>query len=192
MEIWILPALLGLGLAAATGLKTFLPLLMLSVAVRFDLFGIGLNETVAWLDSDAALAALAVATIVELVADKIPIVDHVLGVVGTVARPIAGALAAYAVFDTVDPAVAAIAALILAAPTALAVHAAQSGVRLASTATTAGFGNPVLSAMEDVLAFVTVVVAFLAPLLIPVVLALMLWGAWRFRRAARPEPRIDG
>jgi len=34
MESWILPALLGLGLAASTGLKTFLPLLMLAAAER--------------------------------------------------------------------------------------------------------------------------------------------------------------
>jgi len=192
METWILPALLGLGLAAATGLRTFLPLFMLSVAARFDLFGIGLHENVAWLASDAALAALGVATVVELAADKIPIVDHALSVVGTVMRPAAGALAAYAVFSKADPAVAAIAALIVAAPTALAVHTAQSGTRLASTATTAGLGNPVVSVVEDVLAFLTVLVAFLAPLLIPVVLALLLWGAWRLGRAVRPGPRKDG
>ena len=30
LQIWVLPALLGLGLASATGLRTFLPLLMLA------------------------------------------------------------------------------------------------------------------------------------------------------------------
>ena len=30
LQTWVLPALLGLGLASATGLRTFLPLLMLA------------------------------------------------------------------------------------------------------------------------------------------------------------------
>ena len=185
METWILPGLLGLGLASATGLKTFLPLLMLAVAARFDLFGITLNEKVAWLDSNAALAALGVATVSEFVADKIPIVDHALSAIGTVARPAAGALAAYAVFGSADPTLAAVAALIIGAPTALAFHAAQSGTRVTSTATTAGLGNPVVSFAEDVLAFVTVMIAFVAPLLIPLVLALLLWIVWRMVQAVR-------
>ena len=42
-QTWLLPALLGLGLASATGLRTFLPLLMLALAVKFGLFGLELN-----------------------------------------------------------------------------------------------------------------------------------------------------
>lgn len=97
METWVLPVLLGLGLAAATGLKTFLPLLMLALAARFDWFGVSLNDKVGWLDSTGALVGLAVATVAEFVADKVPLVDHALSAIGTVARPAAGALAAYAV-----------------------------------------------------------------------------------------------
>ena len=42
-QVWVIPALLGLGLAASTGLRTFLPLLMLSLAARFGWFGVELN-----------------------------------------------------------------------------------------------------------------------------------------------------
>ncbi len=49
--------LLGLGLAAATGLRTFLPLLLLSAAVHFELFGVVLNESMQWLGSTSALVA---------------------------------------------------------------------------------------------------------------------------------------
>lgn len=185
METWILPALLGLGLASATGLKTFLPLLMLAVAARFHLFGIELNDHVAWLGSTAALVGLGVAAVSEFVADKVPIVDHALSAVGTFARPAAGALAAYAVFGHADPALAAIAALIIGAPAALAVHTAQAGTRVVSTSTTAGLANPLVSLAEDVLAFFTVLIAFLAPLLVPLVLAVMLWIVWRMVKAVR-------
>ena len=76
IQTWILPALLGLGLAAATGLRTFLPLLLVSAAARFDVFGLDLHDKVAWLESTPALIALAAATVIELVADKVPILDH--------------------------------------------------------------------------------------------------------------------
>jgi len=197
METYVLPLLLGLGLASATGLKTFLPLLMLSAAARFDWFGVSLNQQVGWLGSDAALIALGVATAVELAADKIPIVDHALSAVGTVARPAAGALATYAVLGHADPTFAAIAALIVGAPAALAMHTAQSGTRLASTATTGGLGNPIVSFVEDLLAFLTVLIAFVAPLLIPLVLVLLFWLIWRLMKAARrtlrrPAPTPPG
>src|SRR5688572_5867933 len=100
METWILPALLGLGLAASTGLKTFLPLLVMAVAARLSLFGVELSGSFSWLASDAALAALGLATVVELTADKIPLVDHAISAFGAVARPAAGALAAAAAFTS--------------------------------------------------------------------------------------------
>lgn len=185
LDAWILPALLGLGLAAATGLKTFLPLLMLAVAARFHLFGIDLSDSFEWLGSIPALVALGVATAAELMADKVPIVDHGLSLFGTVARPVAGAIAAAAAFGGLDPMAAAVAGLIIGAPTALAFNAAQGGTRAVSTATTGGLGNPLVSLAEDVMAFVTALVALAAPILIPLVLAAMALAIWRLVRFVR-------
>ena len=184
---WVAPALLGLGLAAASGLRIFEPLLMAALAAKFQLFGIELNESMAWVTSNAAIAALAVATVVEILADKIPVLDNALHAVGIVARPVAGAVAAGSVFAGLDPTTAAIAGIIVGAPTALAFGAAQGGTRAASTATTGGLGNPVLSVIEDVLAFLTVLIAFVIPLLVPVVLVLLLWAVWRLFRKVRPK-----
>jgi hypothetical protein len=50
MDTWVLPAMLGLGLAAASGMRTFLPLLMLSAAVHFELFGITVGESMSGSD----------------------------------------------------------------------------------------------------------------------------------------------
>src|SRR5262245_12715853 len=142
MDTWVLPALLGLGLSAATGFRTFLPLLMLSAAARFDLFGIDLNHSFAWIGSTAALVAFAVAAVVELLADLIPIVDNILSVVGNVTRPLAAILATGAVFAHLDPSIAIIAGIIVGAPTALAFSTAQTGTRAASTIGSAGLANP--------------------------------------------------
>jgi len=185
METWILPALMGVGLAAATGFRTFLPLLMLGLAARFQLFGTDLAPAMAWLESTPALIALGLATGLELAADKIPAVDHLLSAVGTVVRPVAGAVAAAAAFTTLDPMVAAMAGLIIGAPAALAFHAAQAGTRVISTTATGGLGNPFVSVLEDLTALGAVLVALLAPLLIPLVLAVLLALLWRLWRSAR-------
>jgi hypothetical protein len=188
METWILPALLGLGLAASAGLKTFVPLLTLAVAARFHLFGMTLGGPFTWLGSTAALVALGIATVAELVADKVPFVDHALSLFGTVARPAAGALAAAAAFSSLDPTTAAVAGLIIGAPTALAVHSAQATTRLASTAATGGLANPAVSVAEDVAAFGGSILALAAPVLVPVVLLIAALICWRLVAAAR-RPR---
>lgn len=185
VQTWILPALLGLGLAAATGLRAFLPLLLLAIAARFQLFGVDLNDKAAWLGSDAALVALGLATAIELAADKVPVLDHALSVIGTVTRPLAAVLAAGSVFAGVDPVIAAIAGVIIGAPTAFAFHAAQSGTRVASTATTGGLANPIVSIVEDLLAVATTLLALAVPLLVPLVLVVLLWLIWRLVKAVR-------
>jgi hypothetical protein len=192
IETYVLPILLGLGLAASTGLRTFLPLLMLAGAAKFHLFGISLNPAMGWLASDGALFALGAATVIELIGDKIPAIDHFLHAIGFVTRPLAAAAAAYAVFGGMDPTVGAIAAVIVGAPTALAFNAAQGGTRLASTATTGGLGNPLVSTIEDGLSVTTVLIAFVAPLLIPLILGGLLWLVFflasRVTRSPRPTP----
>lgn len=192
LQTWILPALLGLGLASATGLRTFLPLLMLAVAAKFELFGMRLIEPMAWLGSWPAIAALGVAALTEFAGDKIPAVDHALNAVGYVTRPVAGAIAAGSVFWAVDPTTAAVAGLIVGAPAALAFNSAQTGARLTSTATTGGLGNPVLSFLEDALSFATVMIAFVLPVLIPLVLVGLAILAFRLARRLRERPVTAG
>jgi len=183
----IFAALLGLGLAASSGFNTFLPLLLLAGAARFQPYGIDptLNEAFKWLSSDIALGTLLVATLIEVIGDKIPAVDHILDVVGTFARPVAGALAAASVFEGADPAVAVVAGLIIGSPTAFTFHAAKAGTRVASSATTMGVGNPVLSLLEDLFAVVLTVVSLLAPILVPLLLVVGLFATWRICKAVR-------
>ena len=188
LQTWVLPVLLGLGLASATGLRTFLPLLMLAIAARFGLFGVTLNEHLAWLGSLPAIAALGIAATVEFAGDKVPAIDHGLNVIGAFTRPIAGAIAAASVFAGLDPTTAAIAGIIVGAPTAFAFNAAQGGTRLASTATTGGLGNPVLSFIEDGLSFGMVLIAFLAPVVVPIVLIALAVLVFRLAKRLRERP----
>lgn len=183
---WVAVIFLGLGLAASSGLNTFLPLLMLALAAKFQLLGgIQLNGSFAWLTSDAAIVVLALATVLEIAADKIPSIDHALDVFGTFVRPAAGALAAASVINGADPTTAAVMGIVLGAPTAFGFHTAKAGTRAASSATTFGVANPVLSFIEDVIAIMLTLVALLTPFLVPVFLLLAIFLLVKIVKFAR-------
>lgn len=193
MEItqWILALLLGVGLSASTGLNTFLPLLLLSAAARFHIAGIELGTKFQWLTSDVAMIVLIVACVFEIVADKFPAVDHFLDVAGSFVRPIAGATAAASVLTGIDPTIAAIVGIIVGAPTSFGFHSLKAGTRVASTTTTFGCANPVISVIEDVLSFTLSVFAILAPITVPILVLLLGWALWwivKRLRSTSPEP----
>lgn len=177
----ILAVLSGIAIAAACGLRAFLPLLLLGLAGRFEL--IPLKSDVAWLSGNHALIALALATALEIAADKIPVVDHALDTVSTVIRPAAGWLGAYAVLASWPAPWSQIAAVVLGS-TALGVHSIKSGLRLGSSAATLGTANPLLSFAEDGLAVGLVAAAVLAPILV-----LGLAAIWLLRRGTRKRAR---
>ncbi|MGZ3542845.1 MAG: DUF4126 domain-containing protein, partial [Vulcanimicrobiaceae bacterium] len=112
----------------------------------------------------AVTIALVAVAATELVADKIPVIDHLLHVLQFVIKP---AAAAILVGGIVHPqhAQTLYALMALGALDALGIHAASATARAASTAATAGAGNPLLSAFEDVLAGILMVFAFIAPFL---------------------------
>lgn len=185
-----LALLLGLGLSASTGLNTFLPLLLLAAAAKFEIAGITLGEKFEWLSSDVAIIVLIIAAIVELIGDKVPAVDHFLDSIGTFARPAAGAVAVASVLTDVDPMVAAIVGLIVGAPTSFGFHTLKAGTRVASTATTFGCANPVISILEDLLSLGLSVLSIFAPLLVPIALALLAWVLWKLVQRLR-QPTVD-
>jgi uncharacterized membrane protein len=182
------PLLLGLGLSASTGLNTFLPLLLLGSAARFHVAGITLGSKFEWLTSDAALITLIVACIVEIVADKIPAVDHFLDSAGTFVRPVAGALASASVLTGIDPMVAAVVGIIVGAPTSLGMHTLKAGTRVASSVTTFGCANPVISIVEDLVSLTLSIVAIFAPILVPLALAVLVFALWRIMKRIRRLP----
>ncbi|MFQ5671176.1 MAG: DUF4126 domain-containing protein [Acidobacteriota bacterium] len=168
----ILQILGGLGLAAAAGLRAFLPPLVAGLLGRLDL--VHLRPELEWLQSTPALAVLGAAVLFEVLGDKIPLLDHALDLLGTVLKPASGALALAAPLVEPSPMVAAVTALALGGTVAGAVHVAKSGLRLASTGTTGGLANPILSLGEDILSLGGALVALLSPLLVLVVLVLVL------------------
>jgi apolipoprotein N-acyltransferase len=77
--------------------------------------------------------------------------------------------------------------LVIGAPIALAPHAAKTTLRGVSTATTVGLASPIVSVVEDTLALVLSVLAFLVPILTALLVATCAWLVWRrLRRAGSP------
>jgi hypothetical protein len=171
------------GLSASAGLNAYIPLLVVALTARYtDL--LTLNEPFDILTNGWVIAVLVVLLVIEVLADKVPAIDHLNDVLGTIVRPIAGAIlfaaAAGNVFGFLDPRLAAIAGFLTAGVT----HGAKATARPIVTATTGGVGNPVVSTMEDVASLLTSIVAILAPLLIALafVLFVILFFWWRSRR----------
>ncbi len=177
-----LPALaLAIALAASAGLRAWLPLLLAGGLARLGVLDLG--SSFAFLGSDKALMLFGVATIVELLGDKVPAVDHALDVIGTPLRPAAGALLAASVLGTVsDPLTALVLGTAVGAPAALVPHVAKSALRMVSTTLTGGLANPFLSLLEDAIAILTFVLAILVPVLVVLLLAVTLFIALRLVR----------
>jgi hypothetical protein len=148
-------------LSSTAGVRAFVTLLAVSLAMHWGLLPAPAHQF-AWLASDGALAVLVVAGILEVLGDKIPLVDHGLHVLQTIAKPVAGALIAGAVVAPGnDP--SSILLAVLGGANALAIHGVSATARAASTATTGGLANPIVSVVEDVLAIGGILLGWLMP-----------------------------
>ncbi|MBQ0901813.1 MULTISPECIES: DUF4126 domain-containing protein [Micromonospora] len=194
----MLEVLTGTGLAASAGLNAYIPLLTLGLLARYtDLIDLPSGWT--WLGNGWVIAILALLLAVEMVADKVPVVDHINDVVQTVVRPTAGGLAfgAGSSSETVtvtDPGsffsshqwVPVVTGVLLA----FGVHLLKSAARPVVNATTAGFGAPVASTAEDATSVVVSLVAIILPVLVlAFLLGLVAFVYWFLRR--RSERRRE-
>ena len=180
---------LGIALAACAGLRAWLPLFVVGLSVRFGVLPLG--ESFRFLGSNTALAVFLIATIIEMIADKIPVVDHALDSLSTFLKPVAGMVLAASVLWTVDDPIVALAlGVMVGAPASLLPHTAKATVRGVLSPLTAGLAAPVLSVIEDIIAFGLVALAILTPLVVAagVVLFALVTGRIVRRRMTRNPP----
>lgn len=168
--------LLGVGLAAASGFRVFVPPLMLAVGYQVGM--VDLPPQAGWLASPTAIVVLAAATIVEVSAYYLPLVDNLLDTISGPAALVAGTLLAGTVMPEVEPWLRWTAAAVVGGGAAGSVQALTSVTRAASTGATAGLGNPLVSSTELAGAVLLSLLSLLAPVLAAVlVLALIVFGA---------------
>lgn len=188
------------GLALSSGINAYFPLLAFAVAARwFHLYKV--NPNFSFVTQTWFIALLIVLTILDLVADKIPLIDTAWDSIHTVIRPAMGALVVAASYNQVHvqsitgPIVVplninfvasamTIAAsgthislafaglMLLGAILAFMVHVTKATTRLASTTTTLGLGNIVLSVFEDIGVLITTLLSLLAPIIMFILIAI--------------------
>ncbi|HTF09525.1 MAG TPA: DUF4126 domain-containing protein [Asanoa sp.] len=185
----MLEALTGAGLATSAGLNAYIPLLAIGVLSRFTDV-VALPAGWSWLGNGWVILILGVLLAIEVVADKVPVLDSANDMVQTVVRPTAGGLAFGAGTSTAtvsDPGsffgshqwVPVAVGVLLA----LGVHAVKATARPVINVGTAGFGAPIASTLEDVASVVMSLVALILPVLIVVFLVgLVVLFGWALRR----------
>lgn len=186
MEI-LLQLCMGIGLAACSGLRAFLPCLVVGALSRADFIELG--PAFGFLERTDSLIIFGVATVLEILGDKIVAVDHFLDGIGTLARPAAGTLLVSSLLVKTDPVMATVLGLIAGGGTALTIHAGKSVTRAHSTAVAPlhlGAGNTFLSFIEDAVTAVGLFLSILAPvfafILAVGIVGLAVWALTHLRK----------
>ena len=154
---------LGVGLAAACGLRVFLPVLFMGLAARAGF--LTLADGFEWMAGYPALLALGVATACEIGAYFVPWLDNFLDTVATPAAFTAGTVVAAANIETATPLLGWSLATVTGGSAVAVVQTGTTLLRAASTATTGGLGNPLVSTAESVGAVGMSLLAVTVPLL---------------------------
>ncbi|NJN54099.1 MAG: DUF4126 domain-containing protein [Anaerolineae bacterium] len=154
------------GLAGASGLNAYIPLLIVAVAAHYPVGDpvLTLAEPYNMIGQWWAIVIISILLIIEMLVDKIPAVDSLNDGLQTFIRPAAGAIlfAANANLITdMHPAMALVAGLLVAG----GVHTAKMTARPVVTAATAGTGNWAVSILEDVTAVLVTLLAIFVPLI---------------------------
>ncbi len=185
-------ALLGIfsafGLSASAGLNAYIPLLVVGVLAHYTNL-IKLSPPWDALANPWILIMLGLLLIIEMLADKVPAVNHVNDAIQTFVRPAAGAIAFAAstnVIQGINPILALACGLLVAG----GVHLVKSAaVRPLVTASTAGAGNVPVSVAEDVtstaVSFLSVLLPIAIVVLVAALLIFLIW--WWARRTSKPD-----
>jgi Domain of unknown function (DUF4126) len=191
MSDFALSIVLGIGLAAATGFRVFLPMLIVSGAAYTG--HLPLDDSFAWLGSPAALTMLSVAALAEVLAYYVPGVDNLLDTLATPAAFVAGTVVSAAVMTDLPPMVKWTAAVIAGGGVAGLTQGVTAMLRANSTVLTGGLGNFVIATAELGGALLVSLLALAAPVAALALVLLFLWLAIRLiRQLFRGAPPPSG
>ncbi len=180
---------LGLGLAAAAGFRVFVPFLALALAARGGY--VPLSAGFDWIAGDAALVAFGSATLLEIGAYYVPIVDHALDVVASPAAVLAGMLLSASVMTDLPPLIKWTAVVVGGGGLAAIVQGSTVALRAASTTATGGLGNAIVATGEAGGAVGLALVALALPFAAVVIAVAFVWIVYRLARRffRSPSPR---
>jgi hypothetical protein len=177
---WLLAIALGVSLAAATGFRVFMPLLISGLAMRAGYLPQG--ETLVWISTTPALVMLAVAAAAEVAAYYLPGIDNMLDALAAPAAALAGIAISATVMADLPPMLKWTLAIIAGGGAATITQSATALARTHSTVWTAGLGNHVLATGEIIGAILIPLVAIIFPYVAVALAALLIILIWRLAR----------
>lgn len=161
----LIAASTGLGLAAASGFRVFLPPFLMAVWVRFGFLDVNIEGTeFEAFSSDVSILLLGVASLSEILAYKIPWMDNMLDSLATPMAGLAGVSVVAVSLEGADPSVQWALAIIAGGGTSLSIQSATVAGRGLSSMFTLGLANPFFSLIEDIASILLIFIALLAPL----------------------------
>lgn len=181
----IFSVFIGIGLAAAVGFRVFVPLFALSLASFYAI--IPLNEHWEWVGSNQAMVLLGIATLAEIMGYLIPWFDNLLDTIAVPLAAIAGTVVMVATVSDLSPVLTWVLAIIAGGGTATAIKGSASTARLATTATTAGIANPLVSAIETGSAIVMAVFSIFIPIVAIIFVSILFWILIKLLKRVKPS-----
>ncbi len=176
------------GLSASAGLNAYIPLLVVALLAKFTNL-IHLQQPWDTLTSWWIIGILVVLSIIELLADSTPAINHINDIIQTFVRPTAGAIvfaASANILTDVSPVLSLACGLLVAG----SVHAVKSTiVRPTVTATTAGTANLPVSLLEDTTSTIVSVLSIVLPIIVVVLLIILI--GWLISRIQHKKSYQD-
>jgi hypothetical protein len=169
---YILGLSLGMALSACCGFRVFIPLLITNIASRMEF--IQLTGDFAWMGSWTALIIFGTATLAEIIAYYIPVIDNFLDMIAAPASVIAGSLLTASFIQDMNPALQWTLAIVVGGGSAGLVQTGTSLLRLGSTATTGGIANPLVATGENILSGAFSIMAIFIPFIVVGIVVLFL------------------
>jgi len=169
----VLSIITSICLSAGCGLRVFTPFFILSLITYLFPELIPLNEDVAFISSLSAVILLGIASLLEILAFYIPWLDNILGAVTVPIAGFSGVAMGAIILADLPPALQ-WGLAILGGGGATGTQLSTEYIRTFITAATAGFGNFIVSTVENIFALVLSILAIIAPILALILLTVFL------------------
>ncbi len=154
----------GIALSACSGFRVFIPMLAANLATRFNV--LDLSNGFEWLSSPTVTFILGAATLAEIMAYYIPVVDNLLDTITTPASFVAGTILTTSFLKIDSPELRWTLGILAGGGMASTIQAGTGLLRLASTKFTVGFGNALFSTFENSVAIIFSLLTLWLPILV--------------------------
>jgi hypothetical protein len=180
----LLGLFIGIGLSATCGFRIFVPLLGMSIAHHAG--ALSFSSGFDWIGSWPATITFGVAMLIEIAGYYIPWVDNLLDTIATPAAIVAGTIVTASMVGDVTPFLRWSLAIIAGGGIAGIIQGSSVLVRGASTVSTAGLANPLVSTGELAASILGTLISLILPTVAVILVVLLL--TYLLRRFMRPSP----